>query len=459
MVTPEPTVAATQPPTPQPTLAPTKSPIATPSEGIVALRLFHAPSNTALVDLVDGMVLNLADFGVSPELNVQAVNVGNTVNSVRFVETGRNEGVEPFAFCGDNGGDYNSCDELGLGSFTVSVIPFPGGGQSGTPFPTMSVSFEIVNVLPGGHWIEVDADADIHKRHENCFAMVGRKAYLVGGRGMLPVEIYDPVTRTWSQGAPLPLELHHMQCVSAQGKLWIVAAWTGGYPRETNAEHVYVYDPLIDSWSTRTAMPLARRRGGAAAVVSDDETKIYVSHGNSGGHETGNHAISHGYLDEYTIATDSWRALPDAPNPRDHCGGAMVNGRICVAGGRNGGVLGWPEVAPTDCFDLATEQWSVEANIPQVRGGSSYGTTCDGKLMVAGGEGSNQAWAQVDVFDGSTWTTINSLVVGRHGTQLAVDCVCDQIHIASGAETVGGQREITSVETYFPGGVDVACTL
>jgi hypothetical protein len=193
-------------------------------------------------------------------------------------------------------------------------------------------------------------------------------------------------------------------------------------------------------------------------VVSADESKIYVSHGNSGGHETGNHAVSLGYLDVYDISTDTWTALSsNAPNPRDHVGGALIDGRICVAGGRNGGELNSPSVGPTDCYNLATSQWEVEAAIPQLRAGSSYGTTCDGKMMIAGGEGDGNAWNNVDVFDGTTWTTIDNLNVGRHGSGLAVDCVCNQIHIASGSAREGGGPEIKSVETYFPGGVDVPC--
>ena len=77
--------------------------------------------------------------------------------------------------------------------------------------------------------------------------------------------------------------------------------------------------------------------------------------------------------------------------------------------------------------------------------------------MVAGGEGSGKAWDRVDVFDGTSWTTIDNLVRGRHGSGLAVDCVCNQIYIASGAAAQGGGPEIKSVETYFPGGIDVPC--
>ena len=60
-------------------------------------------------------------------------------------------------------------------------------------------------------------------------------------------------------------------------------------------------------------MLLNCRRGLAAVIVSKDETQIYVCHGNIGGHETGNHATSLAYLDRYTIASDSWTALSDAP--------------------------------------------------------------------------------------------------------------------------------------------------
>ena len=165
--------------------------------------------------------------------------------------------------------------------------------------------------------METDDNASIDKRHEACFVMAGNKAYLLGGRRSFDLDIYDPVSRSWVKGEDSPIELHHMQCVAAQGKIWIVAGWTGTFPTEDNTEVSYVYDPATDAWSTRTAMPESRRRGGAAVVVSPDETKIYVSHGNDGGHEKDDFALSLGWLDVYDIATDSWTALSDsAPNPR-----------------------------------------------------------------------------------------------------------------------------------------------
>ena len=227
-----------------------------------------------------------------------------------------------------------------------------------------------------------------------------------------------------------------------------------------------IYNIRNDTWTTRDGLPESRRRGGAAAVLVG--RKIYVSHGNRGGHETGNFSTSYGWLDYYHIDTNTWVTnLPDAPNPRDHTGGGYINNRyICVAGGRDGGSVGFFDlvVLPTDCYDLQTNTWSVEANIPQGRAGSAYGTTCDGKyLIVAGGEGFRRAWDNVDAFDGTSWISWDNLNIGRHGSGLAVDCTNNspckhQVHIASGSAGQGGGKEMTSVETYFPNGVLTTCS-
>lgn len=313
---------------------------------------------------------------------------------------------------------------------------------SPTASPTMSYQ-------RSSKWIEIDANASLTARHEACFVMVGRKGYLIGGRTWLPVNIYDPETNTWTNGTQPPVVLHHMQCVAVDGKVWIVAAWTGWYPKETNIEYIYIYDPMTDTWSTKDALPEERRRGGGAVVVVN--RRIYVSHGNRGGHETGNHSVSLAWLDYFDIATNTWVTnLPDGIYPRDHTGGALIGGnRICIAGGRDGGTLKWPSVAPTECFNIDTNRWEIEANITQVRAGAAYGTSCDNRLLlIAGGEGSGRAWNRFDAFDGKRWIQLSNLTIGRHGTGLAVDCQRNSIFIASGAAAQGGGPEIRSVERF-----------
>ena len=70
----------------------------------------------------------------------------------------------------------------------------------------------------------------------------------------------------------------------------------------------------------------------------------------------------------------------------------------------------------------------------------------------------------MEAFDGTSWIKWDSLNVGRHGSGLAVDCTnnspCEnQVHIASGAAGQGGGKEITSVETHFPNGLDTRCNI
>lgn len=198
-------------------------------------------------------------------------------------------------------------------------------------------------------------------------------------------------------------------------------------------------------------MPESRRRGSSAVVYDSFRNLIYVSHGNVGGHATYFHStpIATGWLDIYNVATEEWSRGPDAPNPRDHTGGALLSGNhLCVAGGRDSGRLNWPAVESTDCFHLETQVWSVEAKIPVPRAGSSYGSSCDGEyLLVAGGELGNSVYSQFSAFDGKAWTTLSNLRIARHGSSLAVDCNNrGKIYIASGSGGPRGGPELTSVE-------------
>jgi N-acetylneuraminic acid mutarotase len=288
--------------------------------------------------------------------------------------------------------------------------------------------------------------------------VVGRRAYLVGGYNWTDIDIYNPVTRTWSKGAKTPLILNHMQCVGAQGKLWIMSAWS--VDSSKNLENAFMYDPATNTWNNITALPVGRRRGSAAVVASADQTKIYVSHGTSGGHRgyPGHDPIMLPYLDVYDIVTDTWTALSNsAPNPRDHAAAALIGNKICVAAGRKGNTTNWPLVAPTDCYNLDTKDWEVYPAIPQLRARAASARTCDGHLIVAGGDYQSTVYKNVDVFDGTHWKTIDPLLRQRHLGVLAVDCVCNRIHIVTGSSASGYGVPSLTIETYFPSGSDTPC--
>lgn len=145
--------------------------------------------------------------------------------------------------------------------------------------------------------------------------------------------------------------------------IWIVAAWTGRDSNqfEDGLASILVYDPARDTWDTtsRAGLPESRRRGGAAVVA--DGTDIYVMFGNQGGHGPG---TSVAWADKYDTILDTWSELPDGTYRRDHTGGGLIGGRICVAGGRITNMGLSATVLPTECYDPETTSWSIEADIP-----------------------------------------------------------------------------------------------
>jgi hypothetical protein len=225
-----------------------------------------------------------------------------------------------------------------------------------------------------------------------------------------------------------------------------------------------VYDPINDTWETKSPNPVTRRRGAATSVAVGNS--IYVAFGNQGGHETSNHSVALTYLDVFNTVTDTWTALPNGKYPRDHAGAALVNGRICVSGGRDGGtIIGkklgkfqYPQPGPTECYNIATKTWSIEQDVLLTREESAYGTTCDGKgLLMAGGENPLGASKQFDIFDGKNWTRLADLNIARYGSGLAVDCVCKAIYVANLLSNPVGSPTRLIVETFFFGGRDVPC--
>jgi hypothetical protein len=107
--------------------------------------------------------------------------------------------------------------------------------------------------------------------------------------------------------------------------------------------------------------------------------------------------------------------------------------------------------APTDCYNLATNEWEVKVPIPQLRARGQSGRTCNGKMIVAGGDSNGKMiYKNVHVFD--------DLDIGRHSTGMAIDCMlCNQYRIVSGSETGGTGTAINSMETYCPSGVASSC--
>ena len=301
-----------------------------------------------------------------------------------------------------------------------------------------------------GSWTNVTPSTLPKKRHENGMIELGGKLYLIGGRGSKPVQIYDPATNTWTDGALPPIELHHIQAVTYNDLIYIIAGYTGSCcSSESGVSNIYIYDPYLDEWSVGADIPASRRRGATGVVWHDN--KFYILGGLNGGH--GSASTSFEWFDVYDPNTDVWDTLPDAPRKRDHFNAVVYDGKIYAVGGRRSDVpsIQGDEVSEIDVFDLETGAWSTlptSSNIPTPRAGLSS-VIYNGQIFAIGGE-SPQADAhdEVESFNAETgvWTSNSALLQGRHGTQATI--LNGEIYITAGNATRGGGDELTSTEKY-----------
>ena len=235
---------------------------------------------------------------------------------------------------------------------------------------------------------------------------------------------YDPDTRVFRNGTPLPRALHHVNAAVVDGKLMVLGALEGF--AFTARGEVWALEDGV--WKGRAAMPTGRQRGSAGvAVVGSDVFLV-------GGFRAG--AVDD--VDVYRGAEDRWERLADLPGARDHGGAVAVEGLIYAVGGRQGGI-GAIE-ANLWRFDPAAPEagWVELPPMPTARGGFALGVV-HGRIIVVGGEGNASSpsgvFPQAELFDPATgrWYRLPDMPAPRHGMQ---------------AVALGGVL-------YVPGGADV----
>jgi len=284
------------------------------------------------------------------------------------------------------------------------------------------------------------------QRHEAAFVRVGEKFYLLGGRDIRAVSIFDPQSESWSTGAEPPIELHHFQPIVIDSKIYVIGAFTGRWPNETPTTHIYIYDTGTDSWSQGDEIPEGRRRGSTGNVLHNG--KVYVACGIKNGH-IGDHK---NWLDLYDPASGEWEILADAPRARDHFQAVLIDGKIVAPAGRNTGIV--PDesfggtIAEVDVYSIVSNTWeTLPNNIPTQRAGNAA-TLFGGNILVVGGESMAQekAHSEVEELDLTTneWKALPPLLEGRHGTGLIE--YQGELYIASGCGNRGGTPELFTME-------------
>ncbi|UBM60622.1 galactose oxidase [Marinilongibacter aquaticus] len=309
-----------------------------------------------------------------------------------------------------------------------------------------SLAFCLISAYAFGQtWHDVETKNESTARSENSMVAVKGKLYLFGGRGMKPMEVYDPKTGLWEKRGELPLEIHHFQAVNYNNEIYVLGALSGPFPHETPIPNIYIYNPKKDEWRKGPEIP--RKRGAAGCFVY--KGKIYMVNGIQDGHWDG-HV---NWFDSYDPKTGEWEILPDSPHARDHINVAVAKDMLVVAGGRKSqhrtNEVFTLVVPYTDVFNFKKQKWHTAEGqiIPTMRAGNAVAVLGD-KVLFMGGEGPDQEAAhdEVEAFDvkSMTWSSLPKLNHGRHG--MSATQIGSTVYISSGVAKRGGSPEQNSME-------------
>ncbi|MSO20913.1 MAG: hypothetical protein EXQ56_10715 [Acidobacteria bacterium] len=117
------------------------------------------------------------------------------------------------------------------------------------------------------------------QRNVPAAAVLNGKLYVIGGVvesafSTATLEIYDPVTDSWSSGPPMPTARHSVGAGTLDGKLYAV----GGFnlTRDIPYGLLEVYDPDTNSWTTK-----ASTGGGQVFAVTVLGGKLFALYNGS----------------------------------------------------------------------------------------------------------------------------------------------------------------------------------
>ena len=294
--------------------------------------------------------------------------------------------------------------------------------------------------------------------------VIGGRKYLkwdqYGDMSLSTVEMYDPETDTWEQRADMPTVRAAVSVSVVDGKIYAIGGSKKtkvqvprGYKLDIEElPTVEMYDPMTDTWTQKADMPTPRET--MTCVV---DGKIYAIGGAAATNFMENKPWRLATVEVYDPPTDTWEKVRDMNHARAYPAIGVVNGEIYAMGG-----TGWPMIqnqpgpylSSVEVFNPKTNQWQEKAEMSTPKT-EHTASVIDGKIYVMGGyiqedrESKIKYLSTIEIYDPATdqWTQEPDMLIGKSGHETEV--IDGQIYIFGG-DRAGVVGPLRSVEVYDP---------
>ena len=282
-------------------------------------------------------------------------------------------------------------------------------------------------------------------------AVVKDKIYAIGGVQSDVNEEYNIAKNTWTTKMSMPTVRGDFAIAVFQDKIYAIGGLTRSGQWTTELTDVNeVYDPATDTWTIKTSMLIPK--AGLSATVVDD--KIYLIGGFTQAANTTHHPASRETL-VYDPIVDSWSTKTSMPIVTLDYATAVVDDKIYVISGVSSAYSD-NLINPTQIYDPETDTWSLGAPIPypiqQAAAGATTGSVAPKKIYVMGGFTSFY-WPtnKNQVYDSEKDTWSSGADMPTPLFDLGVTAVDDQLYAIGGCPGYL-QGSTAAVEKYTPVG-------
>lgn len=317
----------------------------------------------------------------------------------------------------------------------VAASACGGGGGSASPEPA---PVPLPAPLPAGWTRLADMPAGLAKFGVAAF---NDRLYVVGGYDTrTTVWIYDIASNTWSAGPALPRGTDNVAAVAVAGRVWAIGGEAG--------TALQAFDPVAGTWAAAPSAPSVRFAAAAGVAAG----RLLVAGGWNADNTASASLTRH---DVFDPAGPGWSSAAPLAVARNAAGGAVVDGRFYVVGGRSPGIRRTDQqpLSSVEVYSPASDRWDAAAPLPTARGSLAV-TALAGRLYAFGGEDAagavSDAVERLDTASGS-WTALTPMPYRSHG--LGAVAVGDDIYVMGG---FGGPSDAVGTESkalyrYRPG--------